>query len=85
MLGTGNPAANKNVYDDPEVQEKFPMADVIRESLDEGAPRPITQYYGDVTNAIQREYSPPDSVDPQTTPQRTTELITSVLSGEALL
>ena len=85
MLGSGNPAARKAVYDDPEVREQFPMADLIRESLDAGAPRPLTQYYGDVSSGIQREYSPPGSVDPDTTPQRTTTLLQDVLNGDALL
>ena len=85
MLGSGNPAARKAVYDDPEVREQFPMADLIRESLDAGAPRPLTQYYGDVSSGIQSEYSPPGSVDPDTTPQRTTTLLQDVLNGDALL
>ena len=30
MLGTGNPAANKTVYDDPDIKQQFPMAALIR-------------------------------------------------------
>ncbi len=85
MLGTGNPAARKAVYDDPQVREEFPMAALIRESLDQGAPRPLTQYYGDLSTAIQQKYSPPDAVDPQRTPAEATDLIKAVLKGEALL
>ncbi len=85
MLGTGNPASRKAVYDDPEVKKQFPMAALIRESLDEGAPRPLTQYYGDISTAIQQKYSPPDTVDPATTPSAATDLIKAVLKGDALL
>lgn len=85
MLGTGNPAARKAVYDEPEIREMFPMADLIRESLDNGAPRPITQYYGDISTALQRTWSPPESVDPDSTPAESTQLIQEVLKGEALL
>jgi multiple sugar transport system substrate-binding protein len=85
MLGTGNPAAKKAVFDDAEIKQKFPMATLIRDSLDAGAPRPLTQYYGDVSTAVQREYSPPEAVDANTTPQKATDLITAVLKGEALL
>lgn len=85
MLGTGNPAARKAVYDDPAVKKEFPMAALIRQSLDSSAPRPLTQYYGDVSSGIQREYSPPGSVDPDSTPQQATTLLEDVLTGDALL
>lgn len=85
MLGSGNPAANRKVYDDPEIKKAFPTAELIVESLDAGAPRPLTQYYGDVSAAIQREYSPPGSVDAETTPKKTTTLLVDVLKGDALL
>lgn len=85
MLGTGNPAANKTVYDSPKIREEFPMADTIRESLDNGAPRPVTQYYGDISSALQRTWSPPENVNPETTPAESQQLIRDVLAGEALL
>lgn len=85
MLGTGNPAARKSVYDDAEVKKAFPMAALIRQSLDSSGPRPLTQYYGDVSSGIQREYSPPGAVDPGSTPQQTTTLLQDVLKGDALL
>ncbi len=85
MLGTGNPAARKAVYDDPAIKKQFPMAALIRESLDQGAPRPLTQYYGDISTAVQQKYSPPEAVNPQSTPAEATDLIKAVLKGEALL
>ncbi len=85
MLGTGNPAARKAVYDDAEVKKEFPMAALIRQSLDSSAPRPLTQYYGDVSAGIQREYSPPGSVDADSTPKQATTLLQDVLKGDALL
>ena len=85
MLGTGNPAANKTVYDDPAIIKQLPMAALIRQSLDAAAPRPQSQYYGDISTGLQREFSPPDSVNPDSTPAAATDLITSVLKGNALL
>ena len=49
MLDSGNPAARAAAYDDPAVREAFPMADLIRESIDDAGPRPITPYYSDVS------------------------------------
>ncbi len=84
MTGTGNPASRAAVFDEPEVVEQFPMADVIRDSLEVAVPRPQTQYYGDLSTAIQRVWSPPSSVTPET-PAESAELILEVLRGEALL
>ncbi|WP_240619624.1 extracellular solute-binding protein [Blastococcus sp. TF02-8] len=81
----GNPASKASVFDDPEVLEEFPQAPVIRESLELAAPRPQTPYYSEVSGGIQREYHPPASVDPETTPKSATEFITAVLAGDQLL
>ncbi|MDO5683953.1 MAG: extracellular solute-binding protein, partial [Propionibacteriaceae bacterium] len=48
----GNPPAKKAAFDDPAVREKFPMAPLIRESLDMAKPRPQTPYYNEVSTAI---------------------------------
>jgi len=84
MLGTGNPAARKKVYDDPEIQKAFPMATLIRESLDAGGARPSSQYYGDISTALYKQFSPPDSVG-EGTPAAAADFILKVLKGEALL
>ena len=85
FVSNGNPAARTAVYDDPEVIEKFPMAPVIQESLEQAAPRPQTAYYSEVSSSLQREYHPPASVDPEKTGQEATDLITAVLAKEELL
>ena len=81
----GNPASSEAVYDDEEVLEAFPMAPVIRESLDLAAPRPQTPYYNEISVGIQRSYHPPSGVDPGETGEAATELITAVLEKEDLL
>jgi multiple sugar transport system substrate-binding protein len=85
FLTNGNPAALATVYDDPEVVEEFPMAPVIRESLEAAAPRPQTPYYSEVTSSIQRVYHPPSSVEPGETGEEAANLIEAVLAKEELL
>ena len=85
FLTNGNPAALASVYDDPEVIEDFPMAPVIRDSLEAAAPRPQTPYYSEVTSSIQRTYHPPSSVVPGRTGERAANLIEAVLAKEELL
>ncbi|MGY1772183.1 extracellular solute-binding protein [Blastococcus sp. SYSU D00813] len=85
MITNGNPASSTAVYDDPEVQEAYPMADTIRDSLELAAPRPQTPYYSEVSGGLQREYHPPASVDPESTSRAATTLIEAVLAGDQLL
>ena len=85
FVSDGNPPSSLAAFDDPEVQEAFPMADVIRQSLQDAAPRPQTPFYNEVSTSIQRTWHPPAAVDPDATPARSDALITAVLNREALL
>jgi multiple sugar transport system substrate-binding protein len=85
MLDSGSPAANGAAYDDPAVRERFPMAALIRESIAEAGPRPLTPYWVDVSTAVQRTWHPPASVRVPQTPENSARLIRDVLEGNALL
>ena len=85
MVEAGNPAARAAAYDDPEVRKTFPMADLIRDSIDSAGPRPITPYYGDVSTSVQRNWHPEGSVNPKTTPKETDTFMKEVLDGDRLL
>ncbi|WP_053203444.1 extracellular solute-binding protein [Jiangella muralis] len=85
MVTNGNPASNTEAYEDSEVQDAFPMADLIRESLEAAAPRPQTPYYNEVSTGLQNTWHPPNSVTPDSSPEEATTLITEVLKGERLL
>jgi trehalose/maltose transport system substrate-binding protein len=85
MVEAGNPAARDAAFDDPAVREAFPMADLIRDSINDAAPRPITPYYGDVSQSVQRVWHPPESVEPPDTPEETDTYMGEVLAGERLL
>ncbi|MDQ1135854.1 multiple sugar transport system substrate-binding protein [Microbacterium sp. SORGH_AS 1204] len=85
FVTNGNPPSNLAAYDDAEVTEKFPMAPTIAESLQLGAPRPQTPYYNEISIGLQRTWHPPTAVNPDTTPQSSTDFILAVLRGERLL
>jgi len=85
MLKSKNPGARAAVYDNPEVRTVFPMADDLRASLAEGAPRPRTPYYTDVSTAVQRSFHPQASVDPNRAPAKAGKLIVDVLKDKVLL
>ncbi len=84
FLHDGNPAARAEVFSDPKVLEAFPMAPQLLQSLEQSAPRPRTQFYGDVSSALQREFHAPGAVTPET-PAAAQQFILSVLNGDALV
>jgi multiple sugar transport system substrate-binding protein len=84
LLVNGDPEANSTVYDDPEVKKAIPMADLIKQSIGNAGPRPVSPFYGDVSGAIERVWHEPSKVTPQT-PATSAQLITSVLHDQALL
>ena len=61
----GLPPTTESVYEDKKVQEAYPFADLLRESIDEAAPRPVTPAYSDISLAIQKTFHPPDGIDPK--------------------
>jgi multiple sugar transport system substrate-binding protein len=85
MAETLNPAAREAAYDAPEVRRVFPMAELVRESLRDAAPRPRTPFYADVSAATVREFHPPGEVDPERTPAAAARLVEDVLADRALL
>jgi len=85
MLDSGNPAAKAAAFDDPQVLKVFPMAPLIRESINEAGPRPVTPYYNDVSTSVQITWHPSVDVHAPETPQETDTFMTDVLHGDRLL
>ena len=84
MLDEGEPSPYAASYDDPKVREEYDNADLIRESIADGGPRPLTPFYVDVAGAITQTWHPPASVNAET-PERTDQFMADVLAGRRLL
>ena len=52
---SGEPPAWADLYQDPEMVEKFPYLPALKEGLLAAKPRPVTPYYQEVTSAIQED------------------------------
>jgi trehalose/maltose transport system substrate-binding protein len=61
----GLPPTLSTLYDNKDFQKDYPFANLIRESIDKGAPRPSTPLYADLSLAIATALSPPSSFDPK--------------------
>lgn len=86
-LNEGLMPARQSVYDSAELKKAYP-ADLLAlwaESVDSGGPRPKSAFYSQISSAIQSVWHSPRRVDPRTTPRKSSEFLTAVLRGEALL
>jgi multiple sugar transport system substrate-binding protein len=84
MLDESEPSPYAASYDDPKIRETYENADLIRESIGDGGPRPPTPFYTDISGAIQQTWHPPASVNAET-PERTDQFMADVLAGRRLL
>jgi multiple sugar transport system substrate-binding protein len=85
FLDSGNPASKAAAYDDPAVRKAYPMWALIRQSIDEAGPRPVTPYYNDVSTSVQMIWHPATNVHAPQTPNETAKFMSEVLHGKRLL
>src|SRR5918996_224262 len=59
----GLPPTLSRLYDEPSLRKAYPFADLIRREVQNGAVRPQTPAYADVSLAIATTVSPPSNID----------------------
>ncbi|WP_374118654.1 ABC transporter substrate-binding protein [Allokutzneria sp. A3M-2-11 16] len=69
-INSGVAPTIESVYDRPEMTEKYPMKETIREELRDAANRPLTAAWQNVSTVLSTVLSPPASIDPQKTAAR---------------
>ena len=72
-------APTASVYNDPMVRRAYPMADLLRDSLEHGVPRPVVGDYQTISRALLKTFWPPRRVDPATTPRQAQRAIDAAL------
>jgi multiple sugar transport system substrate-binding protein len=55
------------LFDDAELREAYPFADLVQDTLADGVPRPVLPAYSDISLAIQDKLHPPDGIEPEST------------------
>ena len=61
----GLPPTDETVYDSKDIEKAYPgFSDLIKESIEDAAPRPVTPAYTDLSLAIQRALHPIGELDP---------------------
>jgi multiple sugar transport system substrate-binding protein len=81
----GLPPTTAALYDDPQVRETFPFADLLRETLSDAVQRPQTPLYNDVSLAISHRLHPLSQIEPDRDVERLRQAVGRALRSEGLL
>jgi multiple sugar transport system substrate-binding protein len=80
----GNPPTTSSVYDQL-TPDKYPFKDVLRESINDAAPRPVSPAYNDLSLAVQNVIHPLAGINPSADARALRDLCEQALKSEAVL
>ena len=81
MTGAGHSSSRLTTYDDPAVQNAYPMAKVTKKAVQSGVAVPSTPYWHLVQDAIDTTWNPITSVTADTTPGTSQAAALAALRG----
>ena len=83
---TGGMPTLEGAYEDKKLTELYPaeVLALFQESVDEGGPRPTTEYWSTIVNAVLGQWHPQDGVSEDTAAESAT-FLKKVLNGDALV
>lgn len=84
-VNDGVPPTIEAVYDEPEMDEAYPMKDEILDTLRDGTNRPLSPAYQNISTVTSSELSPPAAIDPEPTAQRLRDLMNEALDARGVL
>ncbi|GIJ80274.1 sugar ABC transporter substrate-binding protein [Micromonospora phaseoli] len=84
-INDGVPPTIESVYDDPEMDEAYPMKETILEQLRDPAVRPLTPAYQSISTVTSAILSPPSAIDPQATADELREAVAAALESRGVL
>ncbi len=80
----GNPPTLSALYDKID-KKQYPFASLLRDSINDAAPRPVTPAYNDISLAVQETLVPLKSINPPKTATKLRDLAKLALKSEAVL
>ncbi|MBM6405619.1 ABC transporter substrate-binding protein [Phycicoccus sp. CSK15P-2] len=84
-LDAGNVPVLREVFEDPQFQEAYPMYEDILEEMETAVPRPKTPLYQNISTIVSSTLSPPSSIQPEDTAQALEEKIQDAIDGKGIL
>ncbi|TDB98238.1 ABC transporter substrate-binding protein [Micromonospora fluostatini] len=84
-INDGVPPTIEAVYDDPEMDEAYPMKETILAELQDAATRPLTPAYQNISTVMSAYLSPPSAIRPQQTAEELRGAIADALESKGVL
>ncbi|RKF29370.1 ABC transporter substrate-binding protein [Micromonospora globbae] len=84
-INDGVPPTIEKVYDDPEMDEAYPMKETILAELKEPAVRPLTPAYQSISTVMSAVLSPPSQIRPEQTADELRGAIADALESKGVL
>jgi multiple sugar transport system substrate-binding protein len=84
-VNAGQAPSIEAVYNEPEMQQAYPMKAELLDELKTSAPRPRTPAYQNVSTVVAAELSPPSSVDPAKTAETMKKSIQAAIDSKGVL
>jgi len=81
----GTPPSLSALYDDPELQQAYPFAKEIQDSLANAAVRPLTPAYQNLSIVISHAVSPPAGINPESTEKSMASDLKDALDSKGLV
>jgi multiple sugar transport system substrate-binding protein len=53
-----------SLFNDADIKKAYPFANLVKQALDNGVPRPVLPAYSDISLAVQTSLHPPGSINP---------------------
>lgn len=84
-VNAGEPPTNRTVYDQPEMQDAYPMAQIMLSQLETAVPRPISPVYQNISTVLSTTLSPPAAIQPQQATDSLRDSIQDAIDGRGIL
>jgi multiple sugar transport system substrate-binding protein len=84
-INAGEPPTNRTVYDQPEMKEAYPMAEVMLTELESAVTRPISPVYQNISTVLSTTLSPPAAINPQPSTDELRISIQDAIDGKGIL
>ncbi|MEV4642097.1 ABC transporter substrate-binding protein [Actinoplanes sp. NPDC049548] len=84
-LDAGDVPALATVFQLPEFQKAYPMADVMKAELQAAVPRPVSPVYQNISTLVSTTLSPPQKIDPQKAADKLRDSIQDAIDGKGIV